>query len=152
MQLRGPRSEFDLFARPVHTTMTSGTDREFASSGKSLDIYKRASTARVLDLGFWGLTLSLAIGGAAVLVWIILQTAIAGWPAMQLFGLRFLVTSSWNPVTNTYGVLPQIYGTLVTTIIALIVAVPVGIGTAVFLTEDFVPKFIRTPIPYRLCH
>ncbi|USR92295.1 phosphate ABC transporter permease subunit PstC [Phormidium yuhuli AB48] len=130
--------------------MTSGTDREFASSGKSLDIYKRASTARVLDLGFWGLTLSLAIGGAAVLVWIILQTAIAGWPAMQLFGLRFLVTSSWNPVTNTYGVLPQIYGTLVTTIIALIVAVPVGIGTAVFLTEDFVPKFIRTPIAFAI--
>ncbi|TVR16797.1 MAG: phosphate ABC transporter permease subunit PstC, partial [Phormidium sp. GEM2.Bin31] len=102
--------------------MTSGSDRDFASSGQSLDIYKRASTARILDLGFWGLTLSLALGGGAVLIWIIFQTAIAGWPAMQLFGLRFLITTSWDPVNNIYGVLPQIYGTLVTTAIALIVA------------------------------
>lgn len=95
MQLRGPRSEFDLFARPVHTTMTSGTDREFASSGKSLDIYKRASTARVLDLGFWGLTLSLAIGGAAVLVGLFYKRrSQAGRPC------SYLDCVSWLPVVG----------------------------------------------------
>ncbi|KPQ34159.1 MAG: ABC-type phosphate uptake system permease component PstC [Phormidium sp. OSCR] len=130
--------------------MTSGTDRDFASPNPSLDIYKRASTARILDLGFWGLTLCLAVGSGATLLWIILQTAITATPAMQTFGLGFLVSTTWDPVNDVYGVLPQIYGTLVTTIIALVVAVPLGIGTAVFLTEDFVPQYIRTPISFAI--
>ncbi len=130
--------------------MTSGTDRDFASSTSSPNIYKQASTARVLDLGFWGLTLCLAVGSGAVLLWIIVQTAITASPAMQTFGLGFLFSTTWDPVNNVYGVLPQIYGTLVTTLIALLVAIPVGIGTAVFLTEDFVPKYIRSPIAFAI--
>ncbi|OAB58402.1 phosphate ABC transporter permease [Phormidium willei BDU 130791] len=130
--------------------MTSGTDRDFASPNPSLDIYKRASTARILDLGFWGLTLCLAVGSGATLIWIIVQTAITATPAMQTFGLGFLVSTTWDPVNDVYGVLPQIYGTLVTTVIALVIAVPLGIGTAVFLTEDFVPPSIRTPIAFAI--
>lgn len=111
---------------------------------------KKNSPARVIDMGFWGLTLTLAVAAGAVLLWVIVQTAISAGPAIQAFGLGFLVTSSWSPVTNIFGVLPQIYGTLVTSFIALLIAVPVGIGVAIFLTEDFVPKFVTTPISFAI--
>ncbi|MFQ4138378.1 phosphate ABC transporter permease subunit PstC [Nodosilinea sp. PGN35] len=111
---------------------------------------KRTSTARVLDIGFWGFTLLLAIGAGAVLLWIILQTAASAWPAIRQFGLGFVVGTTWNPVTNVYGVLPMIYGTLVTSFIALLIAVPLGIGVAIFLTEGFAPTWVTTPIAFAI--
>jgi phosphate transport system permease protein len=111
---------------------------------------KHTNTARVLDVGFWGFTLMLAIGAGAVLLWIILQTAVAAWPAIQQFGLGFIVGTTWNPVTNVYGVLPMIYGTLVTSLIALLIAVPLGVGVAIFLTEGFAPKWVTTPIAFAI--
>jgi phosphate transport system permease protein len=111
---------------------------------------KQISPARVLDVGFWGLTLILAISAGAVLLWVIIQTAIAATPAIEKFGLGFLVGTTWNPVTNVYGVLPQIYGTLVTAFIALLIAIPLGIGVAIFLTEGFAPKWVTTPIAFAI--
>ncbi len=111
---------------------------------------KQTSPARVLDVGFWGLTLLLAIGSGAVLLWVIAQTAIAATPAIQEFGLGFLWGTTWNPVTNVYGVLPQIYGTIVTAFIALLIAVPLGIGVAIFLTEGFAPTWVTTPIAFAI--
>ncbi|QOV24641.1 phosphate ABC transporter permease subunit PstC [Anabaenopsis elenkinii CCIBt3563] len=111
---------------------------------------KQLSPARVLDVGFWGLTLILAISAGAVLLWVIIQTAIAATPAIEKFGLGFLVGTTWNPVTNVYGVLPQIYGTLVTAFIALLIAIPLGIGVAIFLTEGFAPKWVTTPIAFAI--
>ncbi len=124
-------------------------------SGKSpgalqIGIEKRLSTARVIDIGFWGLTLIMALSVAAVLGWIIFQTALSSLPAIRTFGLGFLVTTTWDPVGNIYGILPQIYGTLVTSFIALLIAVPVGVGVAIFLTEDFIPAYIRTPIAFAI--
>lgn len=131
-------------------TTTLDNNRDPKSLAEKLNIEKRLSTARVFDLGFWGLTLTLAIAAGACLIWIIVQTGIAAWPAMQIFGIGFLFSADWNPVTGSYGVLPQIYGTLVTTFIALLFAIPLGIGTAVFLTEDFVPSYIRAPIGFAI--
>lgn len=111
---------------------------------------KRNSRARVLDVGFWGFTLLLAIGAGAVLLWIIVQTAISAWPAIQTFGLGFVVGTTWNPVTNIYGVLPMIYGTLVTSFIAVLIAVPLGVGVAIFLTEGFAPTWVTTPIAFAI--
>lgn len=111
---------------------------------------KQTSPARVLDVGFWGLTLLLAISAGAVLLWVIVQTAIAATPAIQEFGLGFLWGTTWNPVTNIYGVLPQIYGTIVTAFIALLIAVPLGIGVAIFLTEGFAPTWVTTPIAFAI--
>jgi len=116
--------------------------------GNSLE--KRTSTVRVIDIGFWGLTLLMAISAGAVLLWVIAQTAIEALPAIRQFGLGFLINQTWNPVTNIYGVLPQIYGTLVTAFIALLIAVPLGIGVAIFLTEDFAPKWVTTPISFAI--
>ncbi len=117
---------------------------------RSQGLEKRNSTARVLDVGFWGLTLLLAIGAGAVLIWVILQTADSAMPAIRAFGPGFIFGTTWNPVTNVYGVLPQIYGTLITSFIAVALAVPLGIGVAIFLTEGFAPKWVTTPIAFAI--
>lgn len=124
------------------------TPADQSTGFKRQGLEKRTSTTRVLDIGFLGFTLLLAIGAGAVLFWIIAQTGLEALPAIQRFGLGFLVQSSWNPVTTTYGVLPQIYGTLVTSFIALLIAIPLGIGAAIFLTEGFAPKWVTTPIAF----
>ncbi|MFZ1989241.1 MAG: phosphate ABC transporter permease subunit PstC [Alphaproteobacteria bacterium] len=67
------------------------------------------------------------------------------YPALRKFGLNFFVTSNWNPVTEKFGILHQIYGTLVTSAIAMLIATPIGIGIAVFLTE-LCPRPLRRPI------
>lgn len=61
------------------------------------------------------------------------------------FGWRFLVTSTWDPVTEQYGALPFIYGTLVSSLIALLIGVPLSIGTAIYLT-DLAPLWLRQPL------
>jgi phosphate transport system permease protein len=66
-------------------------------------------------------------------------------PALQAFGLDFLITQSWNPVTEKFGALAPIYGTIVTSLIAMGIAVPVGIGIAIFITE-LCPSLLRRPI------
>ena len=70
------------------------------------------------------------------------------WGAIPHFGLGFLADSSWNPVRNDYGALTPIYGTLMTSALALVLAVPLGVGTAIFLTEDFLPQKLRTTIGF----
>jgi len=65
--------------------------------------------------------------------------------AMKKFGVRFLVTSTWDPVAEQFGALPFIYGTLVSSLIALLIAVPLGIATAAYLTE-LAPLWIRQPL------
>jgi phosphate transport system permease protein len=87
---------------------------------------------------------------AAILVLLILSgvaiSLVAGsWPALATFGATFLVTESWNPVTEKFGALAPIYGTVVTAAIAIVIAVPLGIGIAVFLTE-LCPRPLRRPI------
>jgi phosphate transport system permease protein len=67
------------------------------------------------------------------------------WPAFQAFGLAFFVTEAWNPVTDNFGALAPIYGTLVTSLIAMLLAVPIGLGIAIFLTE-LCPPPLRRPI------
>ncbi|WP_250123091.1 phosphate ABC transporter permease subunit PstC [Chroococcidiopsis sp. CCMEE 29] len=124
--------------------MSSVTGESIRGQQPSLD--KRPTTERAFDQGFFWLTLFFAIAVGAVLVWIIFQIGSSAWPAIQAYGVRFLTTTTWDPVNDVYGALPQIYGTLVTSLIALLIAVPVGIGVAVFLSENFLPSSIRTPI------
>lgn len=62
------------------------------------------------------------------------------WPAIKKFGLSFLVSMKWNPVLDDFGALPFIYGSLITSLISLVIAVPLGIGSAIFLTEIAPPK------------
>lgn len=108
----------------------------------------RSNLEKSLDRGFIWLTRLFALAVAGVLIAIAVQVCIGGWPAIQAFGLRFLATSSWNPVNNQYGVLPQIYGTIVSALIGLLISVPIGVGTAVLLSENFLPSSVRTVLVF----
>ena len=66
-------------------------------------------------------------------------------PALKAFGFGFLVTQTWNPVDDVYGAAAAIYGTLVTSVIAMAIAVPVGLGIAIFLSE-LCPFSLRRPV------
>jgi phosphate transport system permease protein len=102
------------------------------------------------DQVFAGVTWVAAAAIAGILVLITLLLVFRAAPALQTFGLQFLRTSAWNPVTGreTYGVLPMLYGTLATSAIALLLAVPLGVGTAIFFTENFLPVSLRTMLGF----
>ncbi|WP_448524494.1 phosphate ABC transporter permease subunit PstC [Parathermosynechococcus lividus] len=113
-------------------------------------IEARKNTRYYLDQAFYYTTLIFALTIAVALGWIIVQIGITAFPAIEKFGLGFLTSTTWDPVRNIYGVLPQIYGTIVSALIALLVAVPLGLGIAVFLSEDFLPTFVSVPIAFAI--
>ncbi|HEX5420932.1 MAG TPA: phosphate ABC transporter permease subunit PstC [Gammaproteobacteria bacterium] len=87
---------------------------------------------------------------SAVLVLLLLggvlgSLVFGAWPALTQFKWHFLATQTWNPVTAQFGALAPLYGTVVTSVIALLIAVPISFGIAVFLTETC-PQSLRTPI------
>ena len=86
-----------------------------------------------------------AILTLALLAGIILSLVIGAMPAIREYGLSFLWRSDWDPVKNSYGGLVMIYGTLMTSFIALAIAVPVSFGIALFLTE-LSPKWLKRPL------
>jgi phosphate transport system permease protein len=75
------------------------------------------------------------------------QLLLAAIPSIKEFGLSFLSASTWDPVEDVYGAWPYIFGTLVSSGLALLLAVPVSLGTAIFLTE-LCPRWLRTPISF----
>lgn len=113
-----------------------GADKDRADKLKSL---------RTRDNFFRGVTFASAALVLAILGGVILALIIGSSLAFQTFGLDFFTSQTWNPVTEKFGAMAPIYGTLVTSIIAMIVAVPVGLGIAIFLTE-LCPPSLRRPI------
>ena len=105
----------------------------------------RAAAGRWQDLLFEATTRFFAVFVLALLLGILLALAYAAAPAMQKFGLAFFVTNVWNPVTSQFGALAPIYGTLVTSAIALAIGVPVSFGIALFLTE-MCPPVLKRPL------
>jgi len=81
----------------------------------------------------------------ALLGTIIVLLFIGGLPAFRTFGLGFLVSSAWNPVTEKFGALVSVYGTIVSSLLALVMAVPLAFGIAYFLTE-LAPGWMRRPV------
>jgi phosphate transport system permease protein len=97
------------------------------------------------DVVFAVLTRGAAILTLLMLLGIIISLFVGAWPSISHFGLPFLWTSEWDPVQEKFGGLVMIYGTLATSIIALIIAVPVSFGIALFLTE-LSPKWLKRPL------
>ncbi len=97
------------------------------------------------DSAFRVITQAAAITVLLLLGGVIVSLVYGAAPALKQFGFGFLASESWNPVTEKFGALAAIYGTLVTSIIALALAVPIGLGIAVFLTE-LCPHNLRRPI------
>ena len=100
---------------------------------------------RLGDIGFRHLTRAAAIAVLIILGGIIVSLIHGSLPALRAFGLNFLFTESWNPVTEKFGAIAPIYGTLITSFIAMLIAVPVGLFIALFLTE-LCPMWLRRPI------
>ena len=115
---------------------------------RSASAQVREATVRrfaLTDAVFHGVTRASAILVLLILGGVALSLVVGAWPALSAFGVSFLTTQSWNPVTEKFGALAPIYGTVVTAAIAILIAVPIGIGIAVFLTE-LCPRPLRRPI------
>jgi phosphate transport system permease protein len=100
---------------------------------------------RLGDAAFRQLTRAAAIAVLLLLSGVIVALIEGSLPAFRAFGFAFLTTDRWNPVTEKFGALAPIYGTLVTSFIAMLIAVPVGLMIAFFLTE-LCPQWLRRPI------
>ena len=111
----------------------------------SASLTKALKRLRVNDQIFHSITRAAAFFVLILLSAIIGSLIFGSWPALQKFGVGFLTSERWNPVTENFGALAPIYGTLLTSLIAMAIAVPVGVMIAFFLTE-LCPKMLRRPI------
>jgi phosphate transport system permease protein len=97
------------------------------------------------DVVFQALTLAFAVLVLVVLAGVIVSLVVGALPALEQFGLGFLVTEAWNPVTEKFGALAPVYGTLVTSAIAMLIGIPVAFGVALFITE-LCPNSLKRPL------
>ncbi len=106
---------------------------------------RRAPRGAALDPVFkwmcWGAATALLTALAGVVV----SLAIDGWPAFAKFGFGFFTSTTWNPVTEVFGAEGPIIGTLVTSVLALAISLPIAFGVSVFLVE-FAPRFMRRSV------
>ena len=106
---------------------------------------KRALSGPLADQVFGWLAKSAALLTMGLLVAILLSLTISAWPAIHKYGLSFLTSTVWDPVQEDFGGLVMIYGTVATSLIALLIAVPVSFGIALFLTE-LSPAWLKRPL------
>jgi len=121
--------------------LQSGALQHSEASSRS----RALSRLKLGDTAFRHLTRAAAMFVLLLLSGIIVSLVIGSWPALSTFGPGFLVSERWNPVTENFGALAPIYGTLVTSFIAMLIAVPIGLMIAMFLTE-LCPQWLRRPI------
>ncbi len=124
---------------------------DIALQRASLAVPQAPSRAKVLqrlrlgDAVFRVLTRSAALAVLLLLGGVIFSLILGALPALRAFGVEFFTTEVWNPVTEKFGALAPVYGTLVTSVIAMTIAVPIGLMVAFFLTE-LCPMWLRRPI------
>ena len=106
---------------------------------------KRALSGPLADQVFGWLAKSAALLTMGLLAAILLSLAISAWPAIHKYGFSFLTSTVWDPVQEDFGGLVMIYGTVATSLIALLIAVPVSFGIALFLTE-LSPAWLKRPL------
>ncbi|HEY0885675.1 MAG TPA: phosphate ABC transporter permease subunit PstC [Ramlibacter sp.] len=106
---------------------------------------RSARAGAVLDRLFGWTARGAALITLGLLLGILVALFIGAWPAIGKYGLGFLTNSVWDPVSGEYGGLVMIYGTVATSIIALVIAVPVSFGIALFLTE-LSPAWLKRPL------
>jgi phosphate transport system permease protein len=127
-----------LFSTAI--TVASGRGRAWA---RKLQVQAR----RPWDFLFRGLTYLLVLVVLCAVVgvaWVLFSSSL---PTIQTFGFSFLTNEAFDPVHNTYGVRPALFGTIETSLFALIFALPLGVGTAIFLV-DFCPRALRAPLGF----
>ena len=121
------------------------TEQQKARAMTSPQGPKRARSGPFADRLFGVLAKGAAIFTLGLLLAILTSLTISAWPAIAKYGLSFLASTAWDPVQEEFGGLVMIYGTLATSIIALLIAVPVSFGIALFLTE-LSPAWLKRPL------
>ena len=118
-----------------------------AVHGEQTDRSRALGAFHRSDVLFYWATRISALTVLAILGGIIISLVIGAWPAMREFGFDFLTTQRWAPqiAKPVMGALGPIYGTLLTSLLAMLIAVPVGLGIAIFLTE-YCPLRLRRPL------
>lgn len=122
--------------------------RSAFSDSAGVDLIAGEQGAPWLDRAFTWLVQGVALLTVAVLFWmgaVILDKAL---PAIRQFGFGFLISQDWDVNGLVFGALPYIYGTLVSSAIALLLALPVGVSVALVTSENFLPRWVRTPIAF----
>jgi phosphate transport system permease protein len=104
-----------------------------------------AARQRIRESLFRGATLIAALLVLGLLGGVAISLLKGSWPAFSHFKLAFLTREVWNPVTNQYGALAPVYGTVVTSLLAMIIAIPISFGIAIFLTE-LSPSWLKRPV------
>src|SRR3954464_8664233 len=108
------------------------------------------SGAHVINPGdrlFYLVARGFALAVIVLAMVLVLNLLSGSWEAMKTFGLRFLIATTWDPVTHQFGTLPTIIGTLVKALIGLLLAVPISIGSAIFICF-YTPKWLRPVLTY----
>ena len=127
--------------------MDAGSTISLAGSATAPRVPKLSLSGRagLGDLIFFNLTRAAALLVLLLLAGIIVSLVISSWESIRTFGFSFLFNSEWDPPANKFGALVPIYGTIVTSLIALLIAVPVSFGIALFLTE-LAPTWLKRPL------
>jgi phosphate transport system permease protein len=98
-----------------------------------------------MDWVFRGATRTFAVLVLVLVSAILVALTVGAWPALKRFGPGFLITNEWNPVTEQFGALVPVVGTLVTSAIAMLIAIPVSFGIALFITQ-MAPAWLKRPV------
>ncbi len=118
---------------------------EMTQNSKDMTIIRRGNAGQILDFIFANSTRICAVIVLLIIFAMMVSLFIGAWPAFKKFGLHFFISDKWNPVTEEFGALVAIYGTIVTSIIAMLIGVPVSFGIAIFITE-LCPIWLKRPV------
>ena len=99
------------------------------------------------DIVYRALTTTFAVAIPVLLAFITFEVVAAAWPALRQFGFGFLTSSVWDPVRGQFGAAPMIFGTIVSSVLALALSAPLALGVAIFLSE-FSPRWLRQPVSF----
>ena len=145
-----PLDNAPTLERPVSSTFPTTASpldlqAERARASQNPPPAKRPRTGAGTDRLFGMAAKGAALITLAMLIGILVSLVMGAWPAISKYGLGFLTNSTWDPVKEEYGGLVMIYGTIATSVIALVIAVPVSFGIALFLTE-LSPSWLKRPL------
>lgn len=102
----------------------------------------------LLDYGFTGLVYAMAIATVGLLLWLIYVIFTSAGPSIKTFGLPFIWSNEWDVGNLKFGALPYVYGTLMSSLIAFILALPSGLAVALMTSEDVFPSWVRSPVAF----
>ena len=121
--------------------------RRAPETGRGRGILPSRSRGNLADQVYALLLRAFGLVLPVLFLFIVLQIGKAAWPSVQAFGAGFITSTEWNPVIQRFGALPFIFGTVVSSFLALLIAVPLAIGLAIFLTE-LAPRWLAAPISF----